>query len=77
MAKIRKLPLTKTEERKYLMLTERDYEILGKIKELERMKLTKEEKSFVKFTRTQLEKNWRKPLIEALDKILKKHNKTI
>ncbi len=72
MSKTKKFPLTKTEKKKYVMLAIRDYEILSKIKQLEKLKLSKEESSLVKFARTQLERDWRKPLIYTLDKILRK-----
>ena len=69
----KKFPLTNLEKKKYVMSTDGDYEILSKIKQLERLKLTKEEKFLVKFIRTQLEHDWRKPLIQTLDKILRKY----
>src|SRR3989344_2617901 len=61
--------LTKTEEKKYVMSTDEDYEILGKVKQLEKMKLTKGERFLVKLIKTQLEHPWRKYLILELHKI--------
>lgn len=69
----KKISLTKAEQKKYVMSTDEDYEILGKIKQLEKMKLTKEEKFLVKLIKTQLEHDWRKPLIQTLNKILRKY----
>ncbi len=66
------MKLTQLEKQKYLLKTKRDYEILQKIKQAERLNLTKEEKETIKLIRTQLEQNWRKYLIIKLDKILKK-----
>lgn len=65
--------LTKTEKRKYVMSTDKDYEILSKVKQLEKLNLDKEEKFLVRFILTQLEQDWRKGLIKELDKILLKH----
>ena len=65
--------LTPTEKKKYLMVNEKDYEILSKIRELEKLKLTKEDRVLVSFIRTQLENDWRKPLIRTLDKLLRKY----
>jgi len=67
--------ITKTEKKKYVLSTKKDYEILEKIKKLEKTSLTKEEKHLIKLIRTQLEKNWRKPLLKMLDKLLQKHSK--
>ncbi|MBI2459432.1 MAG: hypothetical protein HYV53_02675 [Parcubacteria group bacterium] len=69
----KKISLTKTEEKKYAMSIDKDYEILFKVKQLEKLKLNKEEKFLIKFIRTQLEHDWRKWLIEQLDKILLKY----
>lgn len=68
-------PLTKTEQRNYVMSTNEDYEILRKVKQLEKLKLTKEEKFLVWLIKTQLEFEWRKYLIQALNKILRKYSK--
>lgn len=68
-----KATLTIAEKKKYAMPTERDYEILLKIKKLEKLKLTKEDMFLVRFIRVQLEHDWRTPLVKALDKILKKY----
>ena len=69
----KKFHLTKSEERKHVMSADQDYEILGKIKILEKMKLKKEEKFLVNFARTQLEHDWRKPLMKMLNKVLQNH----
>jgi hypothetical protein len=60
---------TKTERKKYIFKEKRDFEILKKIKILEKRKnLTKKEKTIIKFMRTQLEDDWRQPLLKLLDK---------
>lgn len=66
-------PLTKTEQRKYLMSTNEDYEILKKVKQLEKLKLTKDEKSLIWLIKTQLEFDWRKYLIQTLNQLVKNH----
>ncbi len=59
--------------KKYLLPEKRDLEILSKCKELEKTKLSKEDKLLVKFIKTQLEADWRAPLLEELDKLIKKY----
>ena len=75
MKPTKSFPLTKTEQRKYVMSTNEDYEILQKVKKLEKLKLTKEEKILVWLIKTQLEPKWRKYLLQALSKLLKKYQK--
>ena len=72
----KKISLTKIEGKKYVMSIDQDYEILSKVKQLERLKINKEEKFLIKFIRTQLEHDWRKWLIKELDKILLKYKKS-
>jgi len=72
----KKAYLTKFEKKKYVMSTDKDFEILAKIKKIEKMKkLSKQDRFIIKFIRTQLERDWRTPLLKALDKILKKYKK--
>jgi len=63
---------TSTEKRKYVLNDKNDLIILSKIKELEKRKLTEKDKEIIKIIRTQLEKEWRKPLINYLNKLLRK-----
>jgi len=58
---------------KYLLPTQRDVEILNKCKQIEKLKLLKEDKTLVKLIKTQLEKDWRKHLLKKLDELLKRH----
>ncbi len=71
----KKFSITKQEEKKYVMSTDKDYEILSKIKQLEKVSLTSEDKSLVKLIKTQLEHDWRKSLIQTLNKSLRKYSK--
>ncbi|HIG97196.1 MAG TPA: hypothetical protein HA230_02520 [Candidatus Aenigmarchaeota archaeon] len=64
--------ITKSEKKKYVMSTSEDYEILQKVKKLEKRELTKDDKILIKLVRTQLEREWRKHLIIVLNKILRK-----
>jgi len=64
-----------TEKKKYVLSTNEDYEILSKIKQLEKLKLTKEDKYLIKFVKTQLEHDWRKPILKTLSKVLKKYER--
>jgi len=65
--------VTPAEKRKYVLSKSSDFEILYKCKELQRLKLTKQDRFLVKFIKTQLEDNWRRPLLKTLDKLLKKY----
>ncbi len=69
----RKTKISKFEKKKYVLSINEDYEILAKIKKLEKMKLSKEEKIILKFIKSQLEHDWRRPLIKFLDNMLKKY----
>lgn len=57
------------EEAGYVMADERDYAILAKIKELETKDLNEEDRKIVAFCRTQLEDDWRKPILEKLGEL--------
>jgi len=71
---INKFGVTPAEKKKYVLSTDQDYEILDKIKQLEKQKLSIKDKELVKFIRTQLEEDWRTPIIKLLDSMLKKYN---
>lgn len=70
---MKRVHLTSKEKKKYLLPTDKDFEILAKFKQLEKLKLTKEDKFLVKFIKTQLEKDWRKPLLKVLNQLLIKY----
>ncbi len=61
------------ERKKYLLKTEQDYEILDLIHKLESKNLSQEDKELISFIRTQLEDDWRTPIVEFLNKLLKKY----
>jgi hypothetical protein len=64
---------TKAEKKKYPLPEKKDFEILGKCKILEKKRLLKKDKDLVKFIKTQLLDDWRKPLIIELNKLIKKY----
>ena len=68
-----KFKVTHAEKGKYVLSTKLDYEILEKCKQLEKLSLDSNDKAFVKFARTQLEKNWRTPLLKKLNEVLRKY----
>ncbi len=70
-----KVNLTSYEKRNYVMNDKRDFIILNKIKELEKKKLDTKDKEIIRLIRTQLEKDWRSPLIIFLNKLLRRNKK--
>lgn len=67
------MKLTKLEKNIYVMSHKRDYEILLLIKQIEKQKLTKQDKSLIRLIKTQLKKDWRTPLIKELNKLLRRY----
>ncbi len=61
--------------KKYLLDNKVDLIILRKVKNLEKKRLSKEDRYIVNLIKTQLEKNWRKYLITSLNKISKRYKK--
>lgn len=68
------MEVTAEEKKKYVLKTKQDYEILAKIKQLEKKKLSKPDRELVAFLRTQLEEDWRTPVILQLGELLKKYS---
>jgi len=71
----KKFKTTSLEKKKYVLSTNSDFEILAKCKQLEKLKLTKQDRILVKLIKTQLEEDWRKPLQKTLNRLLKKYLK--
>jgi len=77
----RKQKLTKqfkvalSEKKKYVLSTDSDFEILAKCKQLEKLKLTKEDRLLVKLIKTQLKDDWRRPILKTLNQLLKRYRK--
>ncbi len=64
-----------TDKKRYVLGEKRDYLILDKIYKLEKQKLSPDEKKMLKLIRTQLEADWRKPLLKTLEKMTIKYSK--
>lgn len=71
-----KFGISAEEKEKYVLSIDKDYEILDKIHRLEKEKLFPEDKRMVKFIRTQLREDWRSPVIELLNEMLKKYKRS-
>lgn len=69
----KKFKISKIDAKKYVLPTDEDYIILGKCKELEKKKVSKEDKNMIRLIKTQLEDDWRGYLIKELDRIAKKY----
>ncbi len=63
------------ERKKFVLSTDADFEILGKCKQLQKCRLKTSDKKTVKLIKSQLEDDWRKPLIQALNRMLTKYQK--
>jgi len=61
------------ERKKYVLSTDADFEILARCKKLEELDLAKEEKALIKLIKTQLEDDWRKPLVDKLNQLLERY----
>ena len=67
-------PVEAKDRKRYILSTDQDYQILGRIYELERKKLTDKDEALVKLVRTQLEHHWRTPILRFLNQLLKKYH---
>ena len=67
--------IAKNELKKYLLVLKADFEILEKCKIAEKKKLCKEDRELVRLIKSQLEKDWRKPLHRELDKLIRRYRK--
>jgi len=66
--------ITSKDKKRYVLGEERDCLILEKIYRLEKHPLSLEDKKTTNLIRTQLEKDWRAPLLQALNRLLRKYN---
>lgn len=73
----KKFSISPKDKKRYMLSTDEDWEILGKIYQLEKKKLSSEDKNFVTFLRTQLEHDWRTPILQTLDDLLWKYEKGV
>jgi len=58
---------------KYVLSTEKDYEILTKIRQLENKNLSSSDRELIELIKTQLELDWRSPILGKLDELLGKY----
>lgn len=72
-ALIKKFNITAEDKKKYVLSTDEDWEILGKIYQLEKKTLSAEDKKFITFIRTQLEREWRTQIVQVLNDLLSKY----
>lgn len=68
-----KYSISSSDEQKYTLPTQSDYEILSKVEQLENKNLDDEDKETLELIKAQLEAEWRKPLLNKLNKLLKKY----
>ena len=66
-----KFRITDKERKEYVLSTDSDFDILAKCKELEKKNLSTEHREIIKLIKTQLEDDWRKPLTDYLNKLMK------
>ncbi|MFH1365171.1 MAG: hypothetical protein ABIH28_01135 [archaeon] len=67
--------IIKKGNKEYLIGEKRDLIIFNKIKELEKKGLNNQDKEVIKLIKTQLEKDWRKYLINYLKRLSTKYKK--
>ncbi len=67
------MKLTEYEKRNYILNDKNNLKILSIIKELEKNNLNKKDKEILKLSRTQLKKDWQTPLLNYLNKLLRKY----
>lgn len=67
----KRLKVKEKDLQRYVLSTDQDYEILGKIYQLEGKELSEDDRKLVKFIRTQLEHDWREALLNTLRRLLK------
>ncbi len=72
---INKLKVTSTENKKYVLSTDEDFEILALCKRIEKLNLGREDKILIQLIKAQLEIDWRRSLLIKLNQILKKYQK--
>ncbi len=64
------------EKNRYVLSEERDFEILSGCNELQQQKLSKNNREFINLIKSQLEEDWRTPLLAKLKQIEKKYRRT-
>lgn len=73
----RQSAVTPEEQQRYVFATDRDYEILAKCRALEAKRLSEADAHIVQLIRTQLETDWRTPLLAELDRLLERYGSNL
>lgn len=69
------MKITTYEKKNYVLNDKKNLLILSKIKEVEKNKLNEKDKEIVRLIRTQLKQDWQTPLVNYLNKLLRKYKK--
>ncbi len=69
----KKVKISSTEKKKYVLSTDTDFKILKRCKQLEKSRLEKDDRFLIKLIKSQLEDDWRKYLLKDLDKLMRKY----
>lgn len=72
-----RVAVTPEEQQRYVFATDRDYEILAKCRALEVKQLSEADARIVQLIRTQLETDWRTPLLAELDRLLERYGSNL
>jgi len=67
------MKITRYERKNYVLNDKKNISILSIIKKLESYNLNKQDKETIKLSRTQLKRDWQTPLINHLNKLLRKY----
>lgn len=65
------------EKRLYVLSTDPDFKILSQCKDLERLQLSKEDRSIIKLVKSQLQDDWRSSLIAALNRLARRYKMSL
>lgn len=68
-----KFGVTEEEEKEFLLPNEEDYKVLSIVKNLESKDLSDNDTEIVKMIKTQLQADWREPLLSKLKQLLQKY----
>lgn len=69
----KKFSIKLKDKKRYVLSTDDDYVILDMIYQLEQKNISKSDRASVKLIRTQLEHDWRIPIIRFLNRLIKKY----
>ncbi len=67
------MKITSQEKKSYVLAEKGDLKILFVCKELEKLELEKGDKAVVGLIKSQLQRDWRKPLLQKLSQLAKRY----